>query len=150
MADKIEGGSPCVGVGFPTVAKMATTPAQPCPSVASLERWLGQQLLDGVRAGELHMVLNDDDVPRAAVRHSRTSDAATPPTKRLKPDDVTDPMLSIEAVGRMVGLADVTIYRKITDGTFPQQTHVSARRVGWPRSTIETWLAARPMGRQKG
>jgi prophage regulatory protein len=39
------------------------------------------------------------------------------------------------------GLSRSTIYRKIADGTFPQQIRISVNGSGWHESDINRWIA---------
>jgi prophage regulatory protein len=38
------------------------------------------------------------------------------------------------------GLSRATLYRKVQDGTFPKQSRIATRCVGWRRSTLDQWL----------
>jgi len=51
-----------------------------------------------------------------------------------------DRILRIEAVLARTGLSRSTLYRKIQDGTFPRQVHISTRCAGWRESAISAWL----------
>jgi len=54
-------------------------------------------------------------------------------------------VLNRKEVERRTTLARTTIYRKIKANTFPKQIQVSEKRVGWPESEIDRYLA-NPMG----
>jgi len=51
-----------------------------------------------------------------------------------------DRILRIEAVLERTGLRRSTMYRKISEGSFPRQIALSARCSGWRESAIEAWL----------
>jgi prophage regulatory protein len=38
------------------------------------------------------------------------------------------------------GLSRATLYRKVQDGTFPKQSRIATRCVGWRRSALDQWL----------
>lgn len=38
------------------------------------------------------------------------------------------------------GLSRTTLYRKIAEGTFPQQVRISQNGSGWRASAVETWM----------
>lgn len=50
-------------------------------------------------------------------------------------------LLSLPEVEMMVGLSKPTIYRNISNGTFPRPLKVSARRVAWDLVTVNEWIA---------
>lgn len=52
-------------------------------------------------------------------------------------------ILRLHAVKDLTGLSRSTIYKKISEGTFPGQIRLGARAVGWLASDIEAWLTAR-------
>lgn len=45
----------------------------------------------------------------------------------------------LNAVLQRSGLSRATLYRKISDGTFPRQIRLSSRAVGWRNDDIDTW-----------
>nr|WP_235584719.1 AlpA family phage regulatory protein [Thiomicrospira sp. WB1] len=49
-------------------------------------------------------------------------------------------LLKISQLVEITGLSKATIYRRISNGEFPSQVRLSARRVGWKQSEIEDWL----------
>lgn len=57
----------------------------------------------------------------------------------------SDRFLRIDDVLQMTGLSRSTVYRKVTDGTFPRQVQLSERCIGWRLSDVELW-AAHPGG----
>ena len=56
-----------------------------------------------------------------------------------------DRLLRREEVERRCGLATTTIYRKMSEGTFPKPKRVSTRAVRWVESEIEKWISERPL-----
>lgn len=54
--------------------------------------------------------------------------------------DSSDRFLRIEAVLERTGLSRSTMYRKIQNGTFPKQVHISIRCAGWRESAINEWM----------
>jgi len=56
---------------------------------------------------------------------------------------VTDKILSIDEVTKLVSLSKRTIYTEVSEGRFPRQVQISRRRVGWKESAIRQWLDAR-------
>lgn len=51
-----------------------------------------------------------------------------------------DRILRLKTVLNRTGLCRSTLYRKIGDGTFPSQLHLSLRCVGWRETDIDRWL----------
>lgn len=51
-----------------------------------------------------------------------------------------DRILRIKAVLALTGLTRSTLYRKMEAGTFPQNTRISTRCVGWRESAVSEWL----------
>ncbi|MBW4331110.1 AlpA family phage regulatory protein [Stakelama sp. CBK3Z-3] len=49
-------------------------------------------------------------------------------------------ILRLNAVLNRTGLSRSTLYRKMHDGTFPQNIQISVRCAGWRESAIENWL----------
>lgn len=54
--------------------------------------------------------------------------------------DGDDRILRIKAVLARTGLSRSTLYRKIQNGTFPKQVHISIRCAGWRESAINAWM----------
>ena len=52
-----------------------------------------------------------------------------------------DKILRMPAIVSLTGLSRTTIYRKIKEGTFPAQLHISDHCSGWRASAIEHWIA---------
>ena len=55
-----------------------------------------------------------------------------------------DVLLTRPEVERRTGLSRSTIYRKMSDGTFPVPLKVSARAVRWRESEIRAYVDSRP------
>ena len=55
-----------------------------------------------------------------------------------------DVLLTRPEVERRTGLSRSTIYRKMSDGTFPVPLKVSARAVRWRESDIRAYVDSRP------
>ncbi len=49
-------------------------------------------------------------------------------------------MLRLPEVIEICGLKKSTIYARIKDGTFPKQTRLGARAVGWLEKDILGWI----------
>src|SRR5690606_32605319 len=56
---------------------------------------------------------------------------------------VTDRILPIAEVVKIVGLSRRSVYRELKSGQFPRPVQLSARRVGWKESAVQAWLDAR-------
>lgn len=52
----------------------------------------------------------------------------------------SDRILRIKAVLALTGLTRSTLYRKMEAGTFPQNTQISTRCMGWRESAVAEWL----------
>jgi prophage regulatory protein len=52
-----------------------------------------------------------------------------------------DRIIRLRTVILRTGLSRSTIYRKITEGTFPAQLKISANGAGWHESDIDKWVA---------
>ena len=55
-----------------------------------------------------------------------------------------DVLLTRREVERRTGLSRSTIYRKMSDGSFPVPLKVSARAVRWRESEIRAYVDSRP------
>ena len=53
---------------------------------------------------------------------------------------MTERLLQIGEVKARVALSKTEIYRRIGEGVFPKQVHLSARRVAWIESEIDAWI----------
>ncbi|RSV43842.1 AlpA family phage regulatory protein [Sphingomonas sp. ABOLE] len=51
-----------------------------------------------------------------------------------------DRILRIKTVLERTGLTRSTLYRKMEAGTFPHNTRISTRCMGWRESAIAEWL----------
>lgn len=54
--------------------------------------------------------------------------------------DAPDPILRIQTVLKLTSLSRSTMYRKIENGTFPENIRISTRCVGWRESAVNAWL----------
>ena len=52
----------------------------------------------------------------------------------------SDRILRLKVVLDRTGLSRSTLYRKIQDGTFPRQVHISTRCAGWRESAVNEWM----------
>jgi prophage regulatory protein len=52
-----------------------------------------------------------------------------------------DRIIRLKTVLSRTGLSRSTIYRKITEGTFPPQIRISLHGAGWHESDINRWVA---------
>ena len=55
-----------------------------------------------------------------------------------------DRMLSAREVCARVGLHRTTIWKKVRAGTFPPPIELCDNKIGWPESSVASWLASRP------
>jgi prophage regulatory protein len=53
------------------------------------------------------------------------------------------PLLDLEAVEKITTLKKSTIYKGMSDGTFPLSLKLSARAVAWKAEDIERWVYSR-------
>jgi predicted DNA-binding transcriptional regulator AlpA len=61
--------------------------------------------------------------------------------------DITDPILSEEELAKWLDTSRPTLQRQRSDGSGPPFIQLSERRIGYRRSAIERWLAARTISR---
>lgn len=54
---------------------------------------------------------------------------------------VPEKIIRLKTVLDRTGLSRSTLYRKITEGTFPAQFKISVHGAGWHESAIERWVA---------
>lgn len=54
--------------------------------------------------------------------------------------DTPDNILRIQTVLKRTGLSRSTMYRKMGNGTFPENIRISTRCVGWRESAVNAWL----------
>jgi prophage regulatory protein len=53
----------------------------------------------------------------------------------------SDRIVRLKTVLDRTGLSRSTIYRKISEGTFPPQLKISTNGAGWRESDINRWIA---------
>ncbi len=51
-------------------------------------------------------------------------------------------IIRIDEVSQLTGLARSTIYKKVSEGSFPPPVRLGARSVGWRLTDIDVWLRA--------
>jgi len=63
-------------------------------------------------------------------------------TGRMCHMNTTSPnsFVRLPQVLKETGLSRATLYRKVQDGTFPKQSRIATRCVGWRRSALDQWL----------
>lgn len=61
--------------------------------------------------------------------------------------NILDPILSEEELAKWLDTSRPTLQRQRSDGSGPPFVQLSARRIGYRKSTIERWLAARTINR---
>ena len=64
---------------------------------------------------------------------------------QLTREAVRPAILRLPEVMRLTGLGRSTIYRLLAAGQFPPPVRLSERAVGWRRSDVDNWTAARPL-----
>lgn len=52
-----------------------------------------------------------------------------------------DRIVRLKTVLARTGLSRSTLYRKIRDGSFPEQVRISIHGAGWRESAINRWIA---------
>lgn len=52
----------------------------------------------------------------------------------------TDRIIRLKTVLARTGLSRSTMYRKISEGTFPSQVKMSISGTGWRKSAINRWI----------
>lgn len=63
----------------------------------------------------------------------------------LATEAVRPAILCLPEVMRLTGRGRSTIYRLLAAGQFPSPVQLSVRAVGWRRSDVDDWTAARPL-----
>lgn len=53
----------------------------------------------------------------------------------------SEKIIRLRTVLARTGLSRSTLYRKITEGTFPAQLKISVHGAGWYESQIDRWIA---------
>ena len=66
----------------------------------------------------------------------------------LSSPETLEGFTDLKLVLEQTSLSRSTIYREIASGRFPKQHKLSPGRVGWLRSEIAAWMAARAAGGQ--
>ena len=51
-------------------------------------------------------------------------------------------IIRIDEVSQLTGLARSTIYKKVSEGSFPPPVRLGTRSVGWRLTDIDLWLQA--------
>jgi prophage regulatory protein len=54
--------------------------------------------------------------------------------------ETPDRILRLKTVLERTGLSRSTMYRKMQNGTFPQNIRISTRCTGWRESAVNEWL----------
>lgn len=54
-------------------------------------------------------------------------------------------VLRIAAVQERTGFSKASIYAYMSRGEFPRPLRIGVKAVAWPESTIDAWLASRPL-----
>ncbi|HXG72598.1 MAG TPA: AlpA family phage regulatory protein [Gemmatimonadaceae bacterium] len=63
--------------------------------------------------------------------------------RRVPVFDPTAEIVPPRDLRRVVGLANVTVWRLRRAGLFPQPLRLSVGRIGWRRADLEAWLSER-------
>ncbi len=48
--------------------------------------------------------------------------------------------MRLKAVLERTGLSRTSVYRKISEGTFPRQVKISVHSAGWHESAVSRWI----------
>lgn len=59
----------------------------------------------------------------------------------IEADPAPDRILRIRTVLNRTGLSRSTLYRKMSDGSFPRQVKIGEHSSGWRESAINHWMA---------
>ena len=54
-------------------------------------------------------------------------------------------LLRLSQVEKIVGFKKSTIYKKMSEGTFPQAVRLSSKSVAWRSDAINAWIESRPI-----
>lgn len=65
------------------------------------------------------------------------------PAMTVRVEENGGKLLSLAEVAQRTSMSLATLRRRIADGSLPQPTNVSKRRVGLPVAAVKAWLAAR-------
>jgi prophage regulatory protein len=52
-----------------------------------------------------------------------------------------EPIIRLKTVIDRTGLSRTPLYRKMADGTFPDNVEISVHGVGWHESAVNRWIA---------
>jgi prophage regulatory protein len=63
-------------------------------------------------------------------------------------DDTEERFLRLDAVVKKTGRARASIYRMMSEGSFPKQEKIGLRAVGWRLSAVMHWMNAPDKFRQ--
>ncbi len=61
----------------------------------------------------------------------------------LDPSRQPTRLLRIKEVQHRIGLGRSTIYRWMSEGTFPKPVHLGGHAVAWQESELEAWIESR-------
>ena len=53
-------------------------------------------------------------------------------------------LMRLPEVKAVTGLSRSTIYKTVSEGTFPRPVRINQRAVGWWEHEVQAWLAERP------
>lgn len=56
--------------------------------------------------------------------------------------DAKERLLRLPEVRARTGMGTTTVYRRMTEGTFPRPVEIGGGRVAWPETQIDAWIAA--------
>ena len=59
-------------------------------------------------------------------------------------------ILRLPAVKSLTGLSRLTIYLRMSEGSFPKQVNLGSRAVGWISSEIDHWIEEKLVSRNRG
>jgi prophage regulatory protein len=77
----------------------------------------------------------------AAPRTSRPTKAVMPSTPPVRPrTSHPNALLRLADVRSLVGISRSTIYKRISEGSFPSPVRISERSVRWRLEDIEEWI----------
>ena len=88
----------------------------------------------------------DREQPRPRESPRAAGAGATRSQQQLAPNRGGEPfppnaLLRLKDVRRLVGLSRTTIYKRMSDGTFPRPLRVSERSVRWRMQDLQEWTA---------
>jgi predicted DNA-binding transcriptional regulator AlpA len=100
------------------------------------QRTIGQLIQDR-EAARLEIVRLQTDIER--LRTIRSAKATNKEFHHNVSDTPFRIFIRLAEVCEMVGVARSTIYKWVSEGTFPRPVHISDRAVRWPIDAIESW-----------